>query len=62
MLRGCQFLSRYTQYGIDTYHTTKGISAAIASSMPAAASGGLVKMSVQVSLQRRQKILRHKDS
>jgi hypothetical protein len=34
----------------DTYHTTSGISAAIASSIPAAARGGLVTISALSSL------------
>jgi len=34
----------WLQQGPDTYHTTKGISAAIASSIPAAARGGLQRL------------------
>ena len=45
-----------------TYQTTNGISAAMASSIPAAASGGLAEVSAQLYLQISQNIVRYKDS
>lgn len=55
-------LLKYLHCQIDTYQTTKGISAAIASSMPAAARGGLGGALVQFLLPMRLSILRYKDS